>query len=382
MKETFLQNIKSANIEAVKQNLNDPNFSKHYLEGIDLFELIKSSPEIAVLLISYGARIPSPQWLENIYDYAINNKLESVAEALFKRPNLYISNTLVENVIRSGNEKAINDLLARQDINLSFALSAALYSNPDNIELARKILGNPNFESYAKRVRIDDSLIKKSPEIALLLITKGGDISSSVGTLFLYAIDNKLDSVIEALLKQPNLDLQQRLEGDLGPSLLSRVIGSGNEKAINHLLARQDIDLEWVLRTAVYANNLELAQKIVSHSNFNESHAKKAYIVEFIKRYPEVASLLINKGADISVAIGEGHLRPTPLLAYAINHKLESVVEALLKRPDLDINAAVDNQPLLVYAMNANNNALVERVLTSDNFIPNNTLNVVALLWR
>jgi hypothetical protein len=170
MKETFLQNIKSANIEAVKQNLNDPNFSKHYLEGIDLFELIKSSPEIAVLLISYGARIPSPQWLENIYDYAINNKLESVAEALFKRPNLYISNTLVENVIRSGNEKAINDLLARQDINLSFALSAALYSNPDNIELARKILGNPNFESYAKRVRIDDSLIKKSPEIALLLI--------------------------------------------------------------------------------------------------------------------------------------------------------------------------------------------------------------------
>ena len=97
---------------------------------------------------------------------------------------------------------------------------------------------------------------------------------------------------------------------------------------------------------------------------------------EIIKQSPEMALALIKKGANVNVDVN--HL---PLFAYAIQNKKQDIIDALLRREDLNINAMVhedkedgySDTPLLIYAIEQQDFTTVQKLLA------NNTLNILKL---
>lgn len=126
----------------------------------------------------------------------------------------------------------------------------------NDIDKVKVYLNDPNFEKEWMDTLDLSSIIKKSADIAVLLIQKGINIDIKVGgsgkPLLAYAIENKLDALIDAILVRSDLNINETFDqtfyhqDDPDPtivriSLLSYALINKADKVIKLLLQNPDL---------------------------------------------------------------------------------------------------------------------------------------------
>jgi len=255
----------------------------------------------------------------------------------------------------------------------------------NNIDVVKTYLSNPGFENEWMDTLNLSSIIQNSPEISVLLIQKGIDINVTIydnsesKPLLAYAIDNKLDALVEVLLARPDLNVNEtfNIPGTYGISLLIHAFNHKADEVVKALLAKNDIDLSiivngsGILNIAIENKDVDLVTDILNHKNFKTDLLNNVYLNDVIKDSVEIGIALIHKGMDINVTIYDNSTYK-PLLAYAIDHKLDALKEVLLARDDLSVNQTFDmpgsyGVPLLIHAFNNKADEVVKSLLAKDN---------------
>ncbi len=370
MRSLFLKSVTDNNIDAVKTYLNDPSFEKNWMDTLNLASIIKESVDIGILLIQAGMDVNVTMYDDSgskpLLAYAIDNKLEALIEVLLARPDLNINETFnipgtygsTSLLIHAFNQQAngvVKALLAKDDIDLSVRgghakniLNIAI-ENKD-VDLVKDILNHKNFKTDLLQNVYLNNVIKESVDIGILLIQAGMDINvtmydnSGNKPLLAYAIDHKLDALIEVLLARPDLNINQTFDGGSSynhyTSLLIHAFNQQANGVVKALLAKDDIDLSVregyaknIFNKAIESKNVELVADILNHKNFKMDLIQNVYLNNVIKESVDIGILLIQAGMDVNVTMYDDS-GSKPLLAYAIDNKLEALIEVLLAKPE------------------------------------------------
>ncbi len=123
---------------------------------------------------------------------------------------------------------------------------------------------------------------------------------------------------------------------------------------------------------SVTDNNIDVVKTYLSNPGFENEWMDTLNLSSIIQNSPEISVLLIQKGMDININIYDNSGSKS-LIAYAIDHKLDSLTEVLLARHDLNINETFSipgtygSTPLLIHAFNNKADEVVKSLLAKDN---------------
>jgi len=168
-------------------------------------------------------------------------------------------------------------------------------------------------------------------------------------TGLMWAVDENHNSVVELLLKTPNIDVN--LKSNWGACSLHLAVGRKNNEALNMLLDVPNINVNIVYNygvsavlMAVFANNIEMLKLLLSHPNI-----------------------------DVNL---KHHSTGTCALLHAVTNRKNDALKLLLNVPNIDVNIVDNHGRSAVHQAMYSDNIEVSKLLLSHPNLTALTLNM------